>query len=460
MKTRALVLCAALVALGGCVEIEELLTLNADGSGRDQVRFIVDDQWDEMLSDDLRRSVPQGWVVLEDIHQPNGDWRFVIRRDFRQVSELDSAERRYEFARERDGLFHARYRLTIHVQKTYEGPVRYTTRVNMPAAVASAAGAEVRGREAAWNRSSLSSGTALEVSAREFELPSAAEISAGYGRWFDGWFYQDGLVYESENALWVRAAEGDARRLVNFGDAPRHWDAAGTSVVWATTTIPTADGRSPGAYWLSLLEDEPHALALGDQASGAFLSPDGERALFVRAMAVDQLPDIDRELLLAARGESAPVLVAAARPAANEFAPERIAAEGVRWSRDGHSFLFARQTRPSRLQLVNTYFRKGIESDSAEVELPCGPYGATFQLAAFSGDHLAMEDGSSKALKLCDVATGDTRIVHHNVSISDGASFSPDGRWLAYVAGDLASSEVWLAGVDVTEPRQLSGGKL
>jgi hypothetical protein len=173
----ALLLAVLCFWLVGC-ELEETLTLNADGSGTYTARILIDKQFAEALGDIKSKATSEGYRIVEESETPDRKV-LVISKDFQNVSELSDRSDSYSLRIEQPSKWKRAYALDVATRSSAaNGVQKRTLTIVFPMAVKSSTGGTVSGHEVRWD---ATTGGTLHVEAAGFLLPfGLTPIRAGF----------------------------------------------------------------------------------------------------------------------------------------------------------------------------------------------------------------------------------------------------------------------------------------
>ena len=167
-RLRALLLLAFLCfGLLGC-ELEETLTLNADGSGNYLARILIDKQFGEAVGNIKSKAIAEGYKIVEESETPDRKV-LVIRKDFRDVSELSDKSDNYSLRIDQPSKWKRAYSLDFSTRSsTGNGIQKRTLTVVLPMGVTSSSAGTVSGRSVSWD---ATQGGSLHVESSGYLLP-------------------------------------------------------------------------------------------------------------------------------------------------------------------------------------------------------------------------------------------------------------------------------------------------
>lgn len=168
LRLRAFVLLAFLCFwLIGC-ELEETLVLNADGSGTYSARILLPKEFAGAIGDLKAKATAEGFQVVEESETVDRKV-LVIRKDFRDVSELNDNSNHYSLRVDQSSKWKRAYELSLDTGSgSGDGIQKRTMTIVLPVAVTSATSGTVTGREVRWD---ATSGGSIHVAASGYLLP-------------------------------------------------------------------------------------------------------------------------------------------------------------------------------------------------------------------------------------------------------------------------------------------------
>ncbi|HEY6141034.1 MAG TPA: hypothetical protein VI670_25030 [Thermoanaerobaculia bacterium] len=174
MRTnRFAVLCclAALLLLTAC-EMEDDLTLRADGSGSYRVKLLLPNELALALPEIRSKAIHDGFRVLEE--GATADRKFVVlAREFKQVSELNESGHAFDFQSGDAGFLRREAR--FHASISHTPAFKRVLTITLPGEVKSSTAGDVTGNRIRWD---CSNGGSLDAVAVGFYLPLSTETKA------------------------------------------------------------------------------------------------------------------------------------------------------------------------------------------------------------------------------------------------------------------------------------------
>ncbi len=155
--------------LVSCVEVEQKININRDGSGSARFEITIQKPWDSDLIPRLKKSIPQGWV-LENEEDRNGKKIISFYRKFEKIDELNNNDAVYSLAIGKTGFMKNVYVVTVRYLKNSD-PFPFILYVSMPGKIERTNGAMTTTHEVKWNSQGFRRGTVLYVNSSAFVMP-------------------------------------------------------------------------------------------------------------------------------------------------------------------------------------------------------------------------------------------------------------------------------------------------
>jgi serine/threonine protein kinase len=204
-----------------------------------------------------------------------------------------------------------------------------------------------------------------------------------------------------------------------------------------------APAGSGSLYLLPVSGGEPKALPMPQEAgeiSSAWFAPNGRHLAYLATVGFSAyLAVVDLDSAYMPSGAPRRVTRRPVWPDA-----------GWCWTRDGKSLLFGGEWGIQRL------WRIEIEGNREPQPVEIAGYGAMRPVVAARRDRLAfVKDLKDKDIYRFQVGRADEPVITSSYDEQD-PEFSPDGRTVAFVSQRSGLREIWLAGADGSNPRQLT----
>jgi hypothetical protein len=144
-NTRIPVLCALWLLLGGC-ELEQALFIGSDGSGSCDIRICIDRNVAATLPDIRHKAETEGYHVVAE-HGTASQHVLVVRKEFRNVTELDGDLGTFRLTVTRRGLLRRDYQLTAVLAPL---AIERQFTIMMPGRITSTSAGTVDGSRLQW----------------------------------------------------------------------------------------------------------------------------------------------------------------------------------------------------------------------------------------------------------------------------------------------------------------------
>ena len=258
-----------------------------------------------------------------------------------------------------------------------------------------------------------------------------------------GWI--DRVNDSRESSLWVMNADGSRPRELLDGSGAR-WSPDGTRILYTARGEPT--GSQIFVRWMDDEGASTQITRLQSAPSNATWSPDGEWIAF--ASRVDDSADF--------AGVSLP-----GKPRGAQWTAEPKVVERAGYKRDRQGYIDTGWTHLFVVPANGGTARQLTSGDWNHSGIEWSPDGREIYFTSYrESDWDRPEHWQESEIYAVDVATGETRRLTNRRGPDGSPVPSPDGRLIAYIAGDehrdtYRNSKIWVMNRDGSNARLISG---
>lgn len=268
---RIILLIFITIGLTACIEVKQRVNINKDGSGDVRVEFVVMEMWASQVIPQLK-SAMNGWSIVEE-KVKDGKQIIVFRREFKNISELNSEAVSYTLTSERKGFFKKTYAINIKFLKSHDMPFPYEITIKMPGNIYETNGTKLSSGEVRWSLYGIDKGVSLSAKSSGFAMPDFASLREAFNSAFDKIYYRDALLFLRDGNLWVMDNDGKNQRQLTKGGIGS-WSVSkdGRKIVY----------EEKNNCYVNLLGSKVQKLTDTDNCLSPVISPDGSKVAFIK----------------------------------------------------------------------------------------------------------------------------------------------------------------------------------